>query len=229
MKEKFTILCVDDEEEILHSLKRSLMLEGYEVLTASSGAEGLKLLEKHKVDLVISDQRMPHMPGFEFLRIVRERYPQVMRIMLSGYSDFDGLVQTINEGEIFRFLSKPWNLAELRRIVQVSLEQNSLTHQIVATLRHFQESGGFMKDFVVEQSQEQNVIILKVSLNHRITSVKEIIDFFELLLDVLGVNKKDGLAVMMNAISKNKDKVIFTIDLGKGVALKIELPAVNIL
>ena len=96
---QYTILCVDDEENILTALERTFLEEeDYEILTANSGEEGLKLLEGNQVDLIISDQRMPGMSGVEFLKKARELYPDTIRIALSGFADFDTITKAINEG-----------------------------------------------------------------------------------------------------------------------------------
>ena len=116
------ILCVDDEEKILKTLQRSLRTEGYKVLTALNGPQALNLLREERVDLIISDQRMPDMTGAELLSIVRKKYPNVISIVLSGYTDFDALVKSVNEGEIFRFLYKPWDDKELKSIVSLALK-----------------------------------------------------------------------------------------------------------
>ncbi|MBU0597084.1 response regulator [Patescibacteria group bacterium] len=126
MDKKATILCVDDEENVLHSIKRTLAMEKYNVLTATSGAQGLEILKTEEVDLVISDQKMPNMSGHEFLKIVRENHPECIRIMLSGFSDFESLVKAVNDGEIIRFISKPWDNKELTNVIRIALERNMI-------------------------------------------------------------------------------------------------------
>ncbi len=121
-----TILCVDDEENILRSLKRLLRKEGYRLLTAPSGAEGLKLLEENSVHLVISDQRMPRMDGTQFLAKVKEGYPDAIRIILTGYTDVDSITESINKGHVYKFLLKPWNDQSLKLEIKQALEQYDL-------------------------------------------------------------------------------------------------------
>lgn len=108
-----TLLLVDDDAAVLAALKRLLRREGYTLLEARSGAEGLDLLAKHEVGVVISDARMPEMSGTEFLSRVREIYPDSVRIMLSGYTDLEAVTTAVNRGELFRFLTKPWDDEEL--------------------------------------------------------------------------------------------------------------------
>ena len=121
-----TILCVDDEENILHSLKRVLRKEGYQLLTATSGEEGLKCLKEHDVHLVISDQRMPGMSGTDFLARVKESYPDTVRIVLTGYTEVDSITDSINKGHIYKFILKPWNDQNLKLEIKQGLEQYDL-------------------------------------------------------------------------------------------------------
>ena len=120
------VLCVDDEENILRSLKRLLRREGYELLTASSGKEGLSLMMENDVHLVISDQRMPEMTGTEFLARVKEGYPDVIRICLTGYADVDSITESINKGHIYKFFFKPWNDQSLKLEIRQALDQYDL-------------------------------------------------------------------------------------------------------
>lgn len=222
MQKTYTILCVDDEEGIVESLERALKLDGYKVFTALSGVQGLEVLEKENVDLVISDQRMPNMSGYEFLKIVREKYPHVARIILSAHTDFDSLVQSINEGEIFRFFYKPWNLVELRKAIKAAIEQNQLVYRVSGLLKHFKKVGGFLDDIVVEQ--EHNNMILKITAKERMDSMDEVLRFFDSILEALGLKAEGGGDIVANAVSKNRNNLIFTIDLGKNVTLKVEIP-----
>lgn len=124
-----TILCVDDEPNILSSLRRLFRGKGYQVLTAESGAEGLQLLEQQPVDLVISDMRMPVMDGARFLAQVRERWPDTVRLLLTGYSDVQSIQDAINCGEIYRYITKPWDDNDILLIVRHALERHTLEQE----------------------------------------------------------------------------------------------------
>ena len=113
-----TLLLVDDEPGILSSLKRLFRREGYVILAADSGMAGLELLANNKIDVVISDARMPEMNGGEFLGKVRELYPDVVRMVLSGYTDLKAVTTAVNRGELFCFLTKPWDDAVLLETVR---------------------------------------------------------------------------------------------------------------
>ena len=119
-----TILCVDDEANVLKSLRRLFLDEDYEILTAESGKEGLALLEQRQsVQVVISDYRMPEMDGVAFLKEVHERWPETVRIVLSGYADTAAVVAAINEGQVYKFIPKPWNDDELKVAIAKAVER----------------------------------------------------------------------------------------------------------
>jgi two-component system response regulator HupR/HoxA len=107
-----TILFVDDEENILTSLKRGLLDEPYNLLFATSGKKALEILEKNEVHVIVTDMRMPEMSGLQFLRIVKDKYPHIVRLVLSGYTQVSTLLTAINQGEIFKFLTKPWKFED---------------------------------------------------------------------------------------------------------------------
>ncbi len=124
-----TLLFVDDEPSILSALRRLFRPHGYKILTAESGAEGLETLGKEAVDLVVSDMRMPNMDGAKFLREVRARHPQIVRLLLTGYADIASTIDAINHGEIYRYISKPWDDEEIVRTIKDSLERKRLERE----------------------------------------------------------------------------------------------------
>src|SRR4030066_1578686 len=103
-----TLLFVDDEANILSSLKRLFRPFGYRIFTAESGAAGLEIMAHEPVDMVISDMRMPEMNGAQFLEKVRENWPDTVRILLTGYAEIGATIEAINKGQIYRYISKPW-------------------------------------------------------------------------------------------------------------------------
>jgi DNA-binding NtrC family response regulator len=120
------VLIVDDEKSILSSLRRVFLDEPWDLRFAESGAEGLELIEKHGADVVLSDYRMPGMNGVEFLKKVKAIHPDCVRVVLSGYADVTTILSALNEGEIYRFVNKPWNDAELLESVRKALEHQRL-------------------------------------------------------------------------------------------------------
>jgi len=138
MNEKIKILCVDDEENVLKALKRLFFDEDYEVITAASAEEGLKILEKEAAQIVISDYRMPHMSGVDFLKEVCIHWPDTVRIVLSGYADVSSIISAINEGQIYKFIPKPWNDSELKVTVSNAIERYFLykkNHELTLELQ----------------------------------------------------------------------------------------------
>jgi len=123
------LLLVDDEAAILASLKRLLRSRRYTIFTATSGVEGLAILEREPIDLVISDMRMPEMDGAQFLEQVSDRWPETKRILLTGYSDSTSTIAAINLGKIWRYVAKPWNDEELVLIVEQALAHRRLLQE----------------------------------------------------------------------------------------------------
>jgi DNA-binding NtrC family response regulator len=113
---KGLVLCVDDEPNILRSL-HWMLHKDFDVMTAPDGLSGLDMLRKHDFDVIVSDQRMPGMMGSEFLREACKIAPRAMRILLTGYSDLQAILRSVNEGEVFRFVNKPWSNDELTKTV----------------------------------------------------------------------------------------------------------------
>jgi response regulator RpfG family c-di-GMP phosphodiesterase len=109
---KITILYVDDEMNNLISFKAVFRIK-YHVLTAISGEEAIKILKNNLVDIIITDQRMPNMTGVEFLESILNDYPDPIRILLTGYADMNAVIDAVNKGKIFHYLTKPWNEEEL--------------------------------------------------------------------------------------------------------------------
>ena len=117
------LLVVDDEENILKSLRRVLRSEDWEIRTALDGERGLQILEQFTPEVVISDFRLPGMNGADFLAQVKQRIPLAQRIMLTGHADQRAIEEAINRSEIFRFIAKPWNDSALLLTVQSAFEQ----------------------------------------------------------------------------------------------------------
>ncbi|MFN3561317.1 MAG: response regulator [Chloroherpetonaceae bacterium] len=129
MSSQSKLLLVDDEPLILQSLR--VLFDDYTVFTAESGADGLELLKHHTIDVIISDQRMPKMSGVDFLRVAKEISPNAIRILMTGYADLQAVVDSVNVGEIFRYVNKPWNAEKLKETVRfacmVAQQRRNLT------------------------------------------------------------------------------------------------------
>ena len=132
-----TVLLVDDDRQVLNSLRRLLRKEDYRLLIAGSGEEGLDLLRTNEVHVILSDQKMPGMTGIEFLQKSKEISRTPVRVVLSGYADLSVIVDAINKGEIYRFMGKPWNDDELKATIRQCIERfdviarnKDLLHQV---------------------------------------------------------------------------------------------------
>ena len=160
-----TILLVDDEEDIGAALARLLRRDGYRILRAKSGREGLALLVENDVGVVVSDQRMPEMTGVEFLTQVKELYPNTIRIVLSGYADLDAVMDAINRGAIYKYFNKPW-------------DNEVLCSEVLGAFRHHElilEKAELFQDIqiandMLEQANEQWV----ATVVQRDTQIKQI-------------------------------------------------------
>ncbi|HEX6833119.1 MAG TPA: EAL domain-containing protein, partial [Rudaea sp.] len=125
------LLLVDDEPNVLRAIARVLRRDGYTIHTATSAEEGFDLLARHRVQVVVSDQRMPGTSGTEFLSKVKEMYPDTVRIILSGYTDLATVTDAINRGAIYKFLTKPWNADELReQVIEAFRRQDAMKNRV---------------------------------------------------------------------------------------------------
>lgn len=121
-----TLLLLDDEENILRALTRVLRRDGYQILTASRAQDAFAQLAKHDIQVILSDQRMPEMNGTEFLSRVKDLYPDTIRIVLSGYTDLKSVTDAINQGAIYKFLTKPWDDEQLRAVIAQAFLHHSM-------------------------------------------------------------------------------------------------------
>ncbi len=117
---------MDDEPNVLSALQRVFIDEPYEVHTAGSAEEGLEILGSDCFKVVISDERMPGMGGAEFLAIVKERHPDIARILLTGYASLEATMKAVNDGEIYRFFTKPWDEYQLKLAVSSAIDKYDL-------------------------------------------------------------------------------------------------------
>ena len=120
------VLIVDDEPIITNLLKDALSKEPYGIVSASSAEEALPILDREKVDVVISDEKMPGMSGSEFLTVVREKHPDTIRMILTGHASLDSAIRAINEGEVYRFFIKPCNVFDLAMTIRQAIKLNDL-------------------------------------------------------------------------------------------------------
>ena len=138
MKER-TVLFVDDDQIVLRSIARGLLDEPYNVCLAKSSEEALKILSQQEVHVLVTDIRMPEMDGTELLKIVREKYPHIVKMVLSGYTNTTDLTKAIHQEDVFKFIPKPWNLQEgeeFRAIVRNAIDHYNLQNECAETVRN---------------------------------------------------------------------------------------------
>ncbi len=160
----FTLLFVDDEENVLSALKRIFMEENYTILTATSAARALEIMDARPVQLIVSDHRMPGMTGADMLKRIKESWPETIRIMLTGYADVNSIMGAVKDGAVYKFITKPWNDEDLRLTVSLALQQYVLIqenrqlkevakHQQATITRYaglFDESRGMLADILIK-------------------------------------------------------------------------------
>lgn len=211
-----TILCVDDEANILNSVKRFVRKDNYQVLTASGGAEALEVLEKNQVHLIISDQRMRGMSGTELMGIVKERYPDVIRIILSGFIDVDAITESINKGHIYRFLLKPWKDHSLKQEIQKALDEYDLHQANKELYRKVQGQNEELKKI------SENLEALLQSKSEELLMQNQILELSRAILNtlpvpVIGVGT-EGLIALINReaqeLSFGGEKINLGTDIG---------------
>lgn len=201
MPDQHSMLIVDDELNILKSLKRLLIDTDYKVLTCESGAEGLEKLSENKVHLVISDYRMPEMDGVEFLSKVKESYPETIRLILSGFADAAAMVGAINDGQVYKFITKPWNDQELLTTIMRAFEQYDLqveNRNLYARLKqsndHLQELTRSLEEEVKTRTRDLEVKNSALNVSQRILNY--------LPVGVLGIDISGNIVYLNRSLSR---------------------------
>lgn len=150
---KISILYVDDEEDNLLSFKATFR-RNYEIFTAASSAQGLNVLNNHSVHVIIADQRMPQSTGVEFFDIVRTAYPDPIRILLTGFTDVEAIIDAINKGQIFRYIKKPWDKLELQTSIKNAFEVYTTRQNLKIKIEELQRTNDELNRFVYSTSHD---------------------------------------------------------------------------
>jgi phosphoserine phosphatase RsbU/P len=152
-RNKSSILYVDDEEDNLIVFKSAFRRE-YEVHLARSGREGLEIMKKYPIQVIITDQRMPEMTGIQFLERIIPDYPECIRMIMTGFSDIEAIIQAINTGRIYRYITKPWNKEELKINIDNSLETYNLKEQNGILISNLKEANQNLEQKVIERTRK---------------------------------------------------------------------------
>ncbi len=193
-----TLLLVDDETNIVSALKRLLRPDNYTILTANSGQEGLEILKKNEVDVIVSDQRMPGMTGVEFLGKAKEIYPDTVRIVLSGYTELQSVMDAVNEGAIYKFLMKPWDDKQLRAHIEEAFHRKEMADEnrrldLEVRTANFELAVANRRLEEVLQQQQQQIKRDAVSLD----VVREVLQHAP--LPVIGLDEEDFIVFVNGA------------------------------
>lgn len=170
--EVLTLLCIDDDKQVLRSLLRLFRAEPFKVLTAETSEDAFALLASEAVHVVMADQRMPDMSGVEFLSQVKINYPDTVRLVLSGYSDVNSILASINRGEVYRFLGKPWQDDELKTTLQQCFEHYQLLSENRNLFAELKEKNNTLK--VLNRKLKHDVEVHSYSANFRHSMIENI-------------------------------------------------------
>jgi two-component system, sensor histidine kinase and response regulator len=223
----FSILYVDDEESNLKGFK-SIYFTDYTIYTAISGKEALEILANHEVQIIITDQKMPGMTGVEFLSNTMMKYPDPIRIILTGYSDIEVLMKAINECGIFRYLTKPWNEAEMNMTINQALDTYTLRKENGELINKLTEANATLEEKVKERTEKIENLISTVAhdLRSPLNQIKAIISLFRMEAASLTADQNNLIDMIIQAADRLKKMINRILDLNaiehRDVNLKLE-------
>ncbi len=171
----YKIMFVDDEKEILTSLRRLFMEDGYNIVLAQSGNEALEILKKETLDIIVSDQRMPEMSGVEFLEQAKLCSPHSIRILLTAYADINAAIDSVNKCDLFKYITKPWNNDEFKRSVRYAFELKKLREE---------------NDILQQLTRKQNIELKDLNENLEKKVKKQTTEIHKMLEESRMFNKK---------------------------------------
>lgn len=173
--EQAKILCVDDEIHNIEALER-IFRKSYVVLTATSGQQALEVLKEHEVAVIISDQRMPQMKGVEFLKKSMGSHPEAIRILLTGYTDMNSVIEAINTGQVYRYINKPWDVHDLQATVARAVERYHIQQQLQQKTKALEKA--YIQLKALDQAKSQFMLLIHHELKTPLTTISS---FLELL------------------------------------------------
>ena len=196
MSDKHKILCIDDEQDIVDALYR-MFRKDYEVFTATSGTEALHILKENKIAVIICDQKMPEMNGVETLKKSIEIDPECIRILLTGYTDIESVIESINSGEVYRYMTKPWDPVDLVNTVKKSIEKYSLKKELEKAYKELQ---------TLDQAKTQFMFLI----NHELKTPLTVLTSYT---DILKETKiDDEQTQFISKIQQSNDKLSLIIN-----------------
>jgi signal transduction histidine kinase len=210
----FSILYVDDEESNLKGFK-SIYFTDYTIYTAISGKEALEILSNHEVHIIITDQKMPGMTGVEFLSNTMSKYPEPIRIILTGYSDIEVLMKAINECGIFRYLTKPWNENEMNMTINQALDTYNLRKENSELIKKLTETNATLEEKVKERTKKIENLISTVAhdLRSPLNQIKAIVSLIHLDSSNLKEGQRSFIDLILKAASRLTEMINRILDL----------------
>ncbi len=187
---KRCLLVVDDEPDLVQSVKDLLRLD-YRVLTATRAAEGLQIMQREKVHIVMSDQRMPEMTGVEFLKHLRDSFPDTIRLLFTAYADLNAVTDAINQGNVYRYISKPWEPEELKTVLRQAVDYYDLQEERRALIREVQEKNQQLEKVNAELHRANDLkrAFIRVASHELRTPLTIVMGMSELAKDALLFDK----------------------------------------
>jgi signal transduction histidine kinase len=158
----YCLLIIDDEVEITKSLVRQFRKK-YKVFTTTNAEDGFKILEKENIQVILSDERMPGMTGVEFFTKIKDKYPDILKLILTGYSDIEAVIRAINDGQVFRYATKPWNPIELDSIIKEAFDKYDLILQNRKLMNSLRELNRSLEEKVISRTLELERLNVKLS------------------------------------------------------------------
>ena len=213
--EAFKLLVVDDEPQVAHALRRLFRREGFDVQVAFNGAEALEKLKEFSPDIILTDFRMPGMTGSELLQRVKRSHPLALRLIISGYADFKSVVASVKDGEICRFISKPWDDAELVSYLKGLLHQRETMAQLYAPFR------AAAPGVSAEVGMSDASMVLKVQMADPAFPAEQALSIIEKFAGVLA---EDSLKVVGGLLERYGGRLSFVAEVGGPQRLRLELP-----
>ncbi len=212
------ILFVDDEQNILNVLRRLFQSGEYEIHTANSGREALKIMQEHVFSLIVSDYRMPEMNGIEFLKLAKEKSPNTIRIVLTGYADVDVAMAAINEGEAYKFVEKPWDEENLRVQIRRAIEHYELVQEREGLVKRIHRQNEMLTEYTneLERMVEEKTAELQKAyfvLQRKVKELEARDTILEHLLSVHSLDETlDYMLEVIIAVNPFDRMVIYTAD-----------------
>ncbi|MCC6277331.1 MAG: hybrid sensor histidine kinase/response regulator [Oligoflexia bacterium] len=213
-----TVLVVDDEKDILDSLERQLRKD-YRVLKASSGIDALQLLNKEDVHLIISDQRMPEMTGVQLFERAQKVRPDCIRILLTGFTDVESVIAAVNNGQIYRYVTKPWDPTELGVIVKRALDAFDLKSELKIKNQLLEKALEDLK--VLDQAKSHFMILISHELKTPLTTITSFTDL--LLEEKLNPDSKKYVERIKTGVEKLNSLIFDVLDIMKAQTGQIKL------